>query len=206
MFTGWREDIADLMALMDVFVLPSWREGLPRSAIEAAASGLPLVLTDIRGCREVARDGVEGSLVPVRNAPALANAIVALLDDPDARRTLGRAARARAEELFDERRVTQTVVMASQALLARRRRGPLRTSGYDDLKRAFDVAVAGTGLVVLSPVIGAVAIGVRLGLGRPFSSGRCDPGCIHDRSPSSSSGPCGTCGTRTERSCRTAID
>ena len=59
------------MALMDVFVLPSWREGLPRSAIEAAASGLPLVLTDIRGCREVVRDGVEGFLVPVRDpAPA----------------------------------------------------------------------------------------------------------------------------------------
>ena len=55
------------MALMDVFVLPSWREGMPRSAIEAAASGLPLVLTDIRGCREVVRDGVEGFLVPVRD-------------------------------------------------------------------------------------------------------------------------------------------
>ena len=52
-FVGWREDVADLMALMDVFVLPSWREGLPRSAVEAAASGLPMVLTDIRGCREV---------------------------------------------------------------------------------------------------------------------------------------------------------
>ncbi len=120
-FTGWREDIADLMALMDVFVLPSWREGLPRSAIEAAASGLPLVLTDIRGCREVARDGVEGALVPVKDAPALANAIVALLEDPAARGALGRAARVRAEELFDERRVTRTVVGASESLLARPR-------------------------------------------------------------------------------------
>ena len=52
---------------MDVFALPSWREGMPRSAIEAAARGLPLVLTDIRGCREVVRDGVEGLLVPVRD-------------------------------------------------------------------------------------------------------------------------------------------
>ena len=69
-FTGWREDVADLMALMDVFVLPSWREGLPRSAIEAAAIGLPQVLTDIRGCREVVRDGVEGFLVPVRDPAA----------------------------------------------------------------------------------------------------------------------------------------
>ena len=83
-FTGWREDVADLMASMDVFVLPSWREGMPRSAIEAAASGLPLVLTDIRGCREVARDGVEGFLVPVRDPARLADAIVRLLEEPDA--------------------------------------------------------------------------------------------------------------------------
>ena len=105
------------MALMDVFVLPSWREGLPRSAIEAAASGLPLVLTDIRGCREVARDGVEGSLVPVRGPPPLAGAIVhcSKIQTPAGR--MGGAARARAEELFDERRVNRTVVTASHALL-----------------------------------------------------------------------------------------
>src|SRR5207244_8498796 len=66
-FTGEREDVPSLLALMDVFVLPSWREGLPRSAIEAAAMGKPLVLTNIRGCREVARDGVEGLLVPPRD-------------------------------------------------------------------------------------------------------------------------------------------
>ncbi len=88
-FTGWREDIADLMALMDVFVLPSWREGLPRSAVEAAASGLPQVLTDIRGCREVVRDGVEGFLVPVRDPVRLADAIVRLLQDPVLRRRMG---------------------------------------------------------------------------------------------------------------------
>jgi glycosyltransferase involved in cell wall biosynthesis len=120
-FAGWRDDIADLMALMDVFVLASWREGLPRSAIEAAATGVPLVLTDIRGCREVVRDGIEGSLVPVRDAAALARAIVALLEDPQLRHRMGRAARARAEERFDEERVTRTVVGASAALLGGRR-------------------------------------------------------------------------------------
>ena len=116
-FTGWREDIADLMALMDVFVLPSWREGMPRSAIEAAACGLPLVITDIRGCREVVRDGVEGYLVPVRDPARLADAIVRLLKDPTLRREMGDAARARAEERFDERRVAATVVGVSRALL-----------------------------------------------------------------------------------------
>ncbi len=116
-FTGWREDVSDLMAVMDVFVLPSWREGMPRSAIEAAASGLPLVLTDIRGCREVVRDGVEGFLVPVRDPVRLADGIERLLVDPSLRSRSAVAARARAEERFDERRVTRTVVDATRSLL-----------------------------------------------------------------------------------------
>jgi glycosyltransferase involved in cell wall biosynthesis len=62
--TGWRDDVRDLLAVMDVFVLASWREGMPRSAIEAAAMGRPLVLTDIRGCREVARHQREGPTGP----------------------------------------------------------------------------------------------------------------------------------------------
>ena len=95
-FLGWRTDVPAVMALFDVFVLPSWREGLPRSAIEAAAMGKALVLTDIRGCREVVREGIEGHLVPVRNPEALANAIVGLIEDPERRAAMGRAARTRA--------------------------------------------------------------------------------------------------------------
>jgi glycosyltransferase involved in cell wall biosynthesis len=115
--TGWRDDVRDLLAVMDVFVLASWREGLPRSAIEAAAMGRPLVLTRIRGCREVARDGVEGLLVPPRDAGALARAIGALLDDDGLRERMGAAARARAVERFDERRVTDTIVRCYARLL-----------------------------------------------------------------------------------------
>lgn len=116
-FTGWREDVPELLALMDVFVLASWREGMPRSAIEAAAMGKPLVLTDIRGCREVARDGVEGLLVPPRMTVPLANAIHRLALDARLRRTFGRAARTRAVEQFDERRVCETVVGHYRRLL-----------------------------------------------------------------------------------------
>lgn len=118
LFTGWREDVADLMRAMDVFVLPSWREGLPRAAIEAAATGLPLVLTDIRGCREVVRDGEEGLLVPVRDPDRLTSAILRLLEDPTLRRRMGAAARARAEDRFDERRVVRTVVEQTRKLVA----------------------------------------------------------------------------------------
>jgi glycosyltransferase involved in cell wall biosynthesis len=119
--TGWREDVPGLLAAMDVFVLPSWREGMPRSAIEAAAMGRPLVLTDIRGCREVARDGIEGLLVPPRDPAALADALIAELRDEEMRKRMGAAARARALHLFDESRVAATVVARTAELLTRKK-------------------------------------------------------------------------------------
>jgi glycosyltransferase involved in cell wall biosynthesis len=116
-FTGWRTDIADLLALMDVFVLASWREGVPRSAIEAATMRKPLILTNVRGCREVVREGVEGFLVPPRNPLRLAEAISRLLDDPGLRERMGAAARAGAVERFDEARVAERVVSHYRRLL-----------------------------------------------------------------------------------------
>ncbi|MEX2556725.1 MAG: glycosyltransferase family 4 protein [Actinomycetota bacterium] len=117
-FAGHRDDVRDLMALMDVFVLASWREGLPRSAIEAAAMARPLVLTDIRGCREVVRDGIEGFLVPPRNAKHLAAAIEKLVADEGLRAKLGSAARTRAVEWFDERRVEEIIVREYRRVLS----------------------------------------------------------------------------------------
>lgn len=128
-FTGWREDVAEIMALLDVFVLPSWREGLPRSAVEAAASGLPQVLTGIRGCREVVRDGVEGLLVPPRDPERLADAILRLVGDPSVRQRMAIATRERAESLFDERRVTAVVVGETRRLLRVRRLPPTDEDG-----------------------------------------------------------------------------
>lgn len=136
---GWREDVRDFLALMDVFVLPSWREGMPRSAIEAAAMGTPLVVTDIRGCREVVRDGIEGLLVPVRDPGRLAAAIQRLLADPELRSAMGAAARERALDRFDERRVAETVAARCRALLEARgvlpAHGP-RRSGEVRIRRA----------------------------------------------------------------------
>jgi glycosyltransferase involved in cell wall biosynthesis/ribosomal protein S18 acetylase RimI-like enzyme len=119
-FTGWRKDVRDLLGLMDIFVLPSWREGVPRSAIEAAAMGRAMVLTNIRGCREVARDGVEALLVPARQPQHLAEAITRLLLDPGLGSRLGAAARERAIERFDERRVFDRVVNCYEELLSRK--------------------------------------------------------------------------------------
>ena len=100
---GQVEDMPALYATVDVVVLPSYREGLPRSLIEAAACALPLVTTDVPGCREVVSDGVDGLLVPPRDAAALAHAIARLQDDPALARRLGLAARANACAKFDER-------------------------------------------------------------------------------------------------------
>jgi glycosyltransferase involved in cell wall biosynthesis/ribosomal protein S18 acetylase RimI-like enzyme len=117
--TGWRDDVRDLLAVMDVFVLASWREGMPRSAIEAAAMGRALVLTDIRGCREVARHDREALLVPPRDPDALAGAISRLAADPALRHRLATAARARALERFSEEMVAERVVRHYRALLDR---------------------------------------------------------------------------------------
>jgi glycosyltransferase involved in cell wall biosynthesis len=100
---GHVDDMPALFASVDMVVLPSYREGLPKGLIEAAACALPLVTTDVPGCREVVSDEVDGLLVPVRDADALAHAIARLLDDPELAFRLGQAARAKAFEQFDER-------------------------------------------------------------------------------------------------------
>lgn len=104
---GQVSDMAALYANVDMVVLPSYREGLPKSLIEAAACALPLVTTDVPGCREVVTHGVNGLLVPVRDSEALANAIQRLHENSELRRTLGAAARRRALAEFDERIVIE---------------------------------------------------------------------------------------------------
>ena len=104
--TGHREDVDCLYAAMDVFCLPSHREGFPRAAMEAAASGLPVVATDIRGCRQVVDHGVTGALVPVGDPGALADAL-RRYGDGEVRAAQGDAARAKAIAAFDERAVVE---------------------------------------------------------------------------------------------------
>lgn len=101
---GHVDDMPALFASTDIFVLPSYyREGLPKSLIEAAACATPLITTDMPGCRDVVVDGVDGLIVPPRDAEALCAAIVRLLDAPELARKLGLAARAKALAKFDER-------------------------------------------------------------------------------------------------------
>jgi glycosyltransferase involved in cell wall biosynthesis len=107
---GIRNDVDELHAALNIFVLPSHREGLPIAAIEAAASGLPIIATDIRGCRQVVDHGRNGLLIPVRNPKAMAAAIIRLGDDPETRTRMAQAGRRKAEDEYDERRIVETVI------------------------------------------------------------------------------------------------
>lgn len=109
-FLGLRDDMPDVYAAFDVFVLASHREGFPRAAMEAAAAGLPVVATDIRGCRQVVEPGRTGLLVPPRDPGALRAALAMLVGDAAARRALGDAGAHLARERFDERAVVARVL------------------------------------------------------------------------------------------------
>lgn len=109
-FTGMRVDVDELYPAMDIFVLPSHREGFPRVAMEAAAMGLPVIATDIRGCREVVDHGVNGLLVPTHDPIALTAAIKELGADSPRRSEMAVNSRRRAVERFDEQTVVQTVI------------------------------------------------------------------------------------------------
>lgn len=119
-FLGMRDDLEDLYAAMDVYALASHREGFPRSAMEAAAMGKPVVVTDVRGCRQVVDDRVTGRLVPVRDAPALAQAVAELASDAPARAAMGAAGRAKAAREFDDRRVVDITLGVYEQLLGPR--------------------------------------------------------------------------------------
>jgi glycosyltransferase involved in cell wall biosynthesis len=117
-FLGHRDDVHDLYHAFDVYVLASYREGFPRSAMEAAAAGLPLLLTDIRGCREVVDHDVSGLLVAPRDALGLAEALDRLVHDPALRARLGAAAAAKAVAEFDQRTQIERTLATYDRLLA----------------------------------------------------------------------------------------
>ncbi len=113
---GWQEDMAAVFPRAHVVCLPSYREGLPRALIEAAACGRPLVATDVPGCRDVVRHGENGLLVAPRSAQALADALRSLIDAPDLRRRMGARGRQMVEEEFSvERIVSETLRLYPQA-------------------------------------------------------------------------------------------
>lgn len=114
---GHVDDMPALLRSVDIVALPSYREGLPKGLIEAAASGCALVTTDVPGCREVVTHDVDGLLVPVRDGDALAKAIARLQDEPALRARLADAGRRKALEQFDERIVIRKTLAVYDELI-----------------------------------------------------------------------------------------
>lgn len=101
-FWGWRSDIASIYRQSAMAVLPSWREGLPKTLLEAAACGLPMVATDVPGCTEIVRHEETGLLVPERDPQALAEAIDRMMTEESLRLRLGQNARRLVEAELSE--------------------------------------------------------------------------------------------------------
>jgi glycosyltransferase involved in cell wall biosynthesis len=116
---GFRSDIADVLTEANIACLPSYREGLPKSLLEAMAAGLPCITTDVPGCREAVRDGDNGLLVPAKDASALANAIEHLLLNPDVAQIMGTRGRERLEQEFSSRQVNEKTLTLYRELLSK---------------------------------------------------------------------------------------
>ncbi len=106
-YCGWIEDVESQLKDSDVFVLPSYREGMPRSTLEALAASLPIITTNVPGCRETVVHGKNGLLVPMKNVHKLVEAIEYMLNNPEERLWMGKESRKLAVERFDVKRVNR---------------------------------------------------------------------------------------------------
>jgi glycosyltransferase involved in cell wall biosynthesis len=114
---GRREDMPQVLAQSHIVCLPSYREGLPKSLLEAASCGRPIVAADVPGCREIVRDGDNGILVKARDATALADALAKLLSDPGLRKQMGQRGRERVLcEFSQERIIAQVLALYRETL------------------------------------------------------------------------------------------
>jgi len=113
---GERADIAQLLTESHIAVLPSYREGLPKSLIEAAAVGRAIVTTDVPGCREVVKDGENGFLVPAKDAKELSIAIQKLINNPKLLTSMGKKSRLMAEQEFSIQQIVEQTLKLYKTL------------------------------------------------------------------------------------------
>jgi lipopolysaccharide/colanic/teichoic acid biosynthesis glycosyltransferase len=169
-FTGWRRDLPRVYADLDVLVVSSDNEGTPVSAIEAMASGCPVVATRVGGLPDLIEDGEVGHLVAARDAEAMAGAILGLLRDADRARRMGQSARAHVGDRYRAERLCRDIEALYTELLAPRRdpRVTGKARPWDlVLKRLFDVTLATAGLVGSAPLWGLAALAIKLEDGGP---------------------------------------
>ena len=115
---GFRTDIKELLQQASIVAFPSWyREGVPKSLIEATAIGRPIITCNSIGCKDVVEDGVNGFLIPVKDSDALAEKLRILIEDPELRKKMGEASRRIAERDFDIKHVIEKHLEAYKSLI-----------------------------------------------------------------------------------------
>jgi glycosyltransferase involved in cell wall biosynthesis len=119
---GRVDDVAGLLHTCHAALLPSYREGLPKALLEAAACGLPLIATDVPGCREICHDGVNGLLIPSRDVDGIVTAVEKMAGDPEMRRRMGEASRRMAVADFSQELVNERTIALYRERLADRPR------------------------------------------------------------------------------------
>ena len=164
---GFVADTAPYYSLMDVFVLPTYREGFPGVPLEAQASEVPVVTTDATGAVDSVKHGITGLIVPMRDANALKEAIDTLLRSPTIRVDMGHAGRRWMEQAFRPETIWQAhAEMYREMREAYSRRGQQLRAGRM-AKRVFDLSIATAALIALAPVLAVIALGIRIFLGTP---------------------------------------
>ena len=110
-YFGEKEDVRPYIEQSSVFVLPSYREGTPKTNLEAMACGRAVITTDAPGCRETVKDGENGYLVPVKDVPALYEKMKYFIENPEKAKEMGKKGRATAEELYDVKKVNEQICL-----------------------------------------------------------------------------------------------
>jgi lipopolysaccharide/colanic/teichoic acid biosynthesis glycosyltransferase len=169
-------DAAPYYPLIDVFVLPSHREGLPNVVLEAQAAGKPVVAARATGVVDVVTDGETGLLVPTGDAASLSDAVARLLDDKDLARRLARAGQTRVRREFRQEQVWEALYQEYLALLRRHDLSLQHAMPRQVSKRVLDAVISSAALVFLSPLLTLVALTVWACMGRPILFRQMRPG------------------------------
>jgi lipopolysaccharide/colanic/teichoic acid biosynthesis glycosyltransferase len=166
-YLGETDDVRPYLAQSSVFVLPSFhREGLPRSILEAMATGRAIITTPTPGCRETVIEAENGYLVPARDPIALAEAMKRFLVDPALAPRMGAASRRLAEARFDVNLVNDQLLRA-MGLRGTPPRVASRPHPSDAARRAIDVTLSFVGCIVAMPIAATIAAAILLTMGRP---------------------------------------